>query len=154
MANIRNSEKDPFKGQLLDQEIITRGKELKEEFSSALTEEGSSIINLKNVFFQTGSSLLQDQSKYELNELATLLKANGNVKVELGGHTDSQGDDGNNQILSQDRAQSVLNFLRTKGVIVGNMTARGYGENSPVETNETPEGRQANRRTELKIISK
>ena len=72
----------------------------------------------------------------------------------MGGHTDSQGDDGSNQILSQDRAQAVLNFLRTKGVNAGNLTSRGYGENNPIETNETPEGRQANRRTELKIISK
>jgi len=123
-------------------------------FSSAIAENVGKIINLKNVFFQTGSALLQDQSKYELNELATLLKANANVKVELGGHTDSQGDDSNNQVLSQKRAEAVLNFLRTKGVTTGNMTSRGYGENSPIETNETAEGRQANRRTELKIISK
>ncbi len=154
LSNIRNTADDPFIGQLLDQEILMRDKELKEEFSSALTGEGATTINLKNVFFQSGSSLLQDQSKFELNNLAALLQANSNVKVELGGHTDSQGDDGANQILSQDRAQSVLNFLRTKGVSAANLTARGYGENSPIETNETPEGRQANRRTELKIISK
>ncbi len=154
MSNVRNTENDPYRGQLLDQEIAMRSKEVKEEFTNALAAEGQTIINLKNVFFQTGSSLLQDQSKYELSEWATLLKSNSNVRVELGGHTDSQGDDGSNQILSQDRAQTVLNFLRTKGVNTGNMTARGYGENNPIETNETPEGRQVNRRTELKIISK
>jgi len=112
------------------------------------------VINLKNVFFQSGSALLQDQSKYELNTLAALLKSNSNVKVELGGHTDSQGDDANNQVLSQKRAESVLNFLTVKGVSTSGLVARGYGEANPVETNETPEGRQANRRTELKIISK
>lgn len=154
MMNIRNTDKDPFAGQLLDLEILNRGKVLNEEFTSALSEGGSSLINLTNVFFDSGSSVLQDQSKYELNNLASLLKANNTVKVELGGHTDSQGDDVNNQILSQDRAQSVVNFLRTKGVNIANMTAKGYGENNPVETNDTAEGRQANRRTELKIVSK
>ncbi len=155
MSNIRNTDKDPFAGQLLDIEILQRDKVLKEEFTSALSDEvSSSLIRLSNVFFDSGSSVLQDQSKYELNNLASLLKANSNVKVELGGHTDSQGDDTNNRILSQDRAQAVVNFLRTKGVNMANMTAAGYGETSPVETNETPEGRQANRRTELKILSK
>ena len=76
------------------------------------------------------------------------------MNVELSGHTDSQGDDASNLILSQDRAQAALNYLRTQGVSISNMQAKGYGENSPIETNETPEGRKANRRTELKILSK
>lgn len=154
MTNIRNTKNDPFIGQLLDQEILSRDKELKSDFSSALSGEGSSLINLKNVFFQSGSALLQDQSKYELDNLSNLLKANSNVKVELGGHTDSQGDDSNNQTLSQSRAEAVKNYLSNKGVSPTNLSSRGYGENSPIETNETPEGRQANRRTELKILSK
>jgi cytochrome c oxidase subunit 2 len=154
MANVRNTEDDPFKGQLLDIEILAREGELKEEFSSALEAEGESTILLKNVFFNTGSASLKDESKYELDYLTSLLKANPNVKVELAGHTDSQGDDGANMSLSQQRAEAALNYLRNKGVALSNMTSRGYGENSPIETNDTPEGRQANRRTELKILSK
>lgn len=154
MTNIRNTDKDPYKGQLLDLEILNRERELKDAFSSALTDDGNAIIRLTNVFFDSGSSSLQEQSKYELDNLSRLLKSNQSVKVELGGHTDSQGDDGANQALSQSRAQAVVDYLSRKGVSSSNMTAKGYGENSPVETNDTPEGRQANRRTELKILSK
>jgi len=154
MANIRNTDADPFKGQLLDPEISARVSEIKSEYAEAIAADGPSSIRLKNVFFETGSAALQDQSKWELNEWANLLKAQNNVKVELAGHTDSQGDDAMNLALSQSRAESVLNYLNRKGVSLSNMSSKGYGENNPVESNDTAEGRQANRRTELKIISK
>jgi len=155
MGSIRNTEDDPFKGQLLDLEILNRNAELKSEFMSALDAEGTgSIIKLKNVFFETGSAVLKDNSKFELNSLAGLLKSNSNLKFELGGHTDSQGDDAMNMTLSEARAQSVLNFLANKGVSTSSLTSKGYGENNPADTNDTEEGRANNRRTELKLISK
>ncbi len=154
MQNIRNTDNDPFKGQLLDIEIMGRDKELKSAFSSALDSDNQEVIRLTNVFFDSGSAALKDISKYELNNLSGLLKANPAINVELSGHTDSQGDDNANLSLSQARAQAVVDYLSNKGISVGVMSAKGYGEAVPVETNETQEGRQANRRTELKILSK
>lgn len=154
MSNIRNTEQDPFKGQMLDLEIMSRDRELKSEFSDALGADGNSIINLRNVFFNSGSDVLKETSKYELDNLAGLLKANPNVKVELGGHTDNTGNANGNQSLSERRAVAALNYLINKGVSSGTMASKGYGQNNPIETNDTDEGRQANRRTELKILAK
>ena len=154
MNNIRNTDDDPYKGGLLGMEIKNRAKEIKAEFASAMSADTMSTIRLKNVFYNTGSAELKDDSKYELDEVARILKANSSVKVELGGHTDSQGDDAMNQNLSQQRATSVVDYLRRKGVSSSNMVSKGYGENNPVDTNDTDEGRQNNRRTELRIISK
>jgi outer membrane protein OmpA-like peptidoglycan-associated protein len=135
-------------------EIKNRSREIKAEFQSAMTSEESTIIRLKNVFFESGSSNLKMDSKYELNEIAQILKSNSNVKVELGGHTDSVGDDAFNLDLSQRRAKSVVEYLQGQGVSSSNLISKGYGENSPIESNDTEEGRQINRRTELRIISK
>jgi len=154
MSNIRNTDEDPFKGQLLDIEIMSREKELKTAFSDALSAETDTTINLKNVFFNSGSSQLKDDSKWELDNLAALLKANPDVMVELGGHTDSTGDPAANQLLSQGRAQAALEYLRRKGVTTNVMTSKGYGADNPIEPNDTDEGRKANRRTELKILAK
>jgi len=154
MSNIRNTEDDPFIGELLGMEIRNRSREIKSEFQSAMTADTMATIRLKNVFFETGSAALKENSKYELDEVAQILKSNASVKVELGGHTDSVGDDTGNQTLSNARATSVVNYLQRKGVSASNMVSKGYGENNPVDTNETDEGRQNNRRTELKIISK
>jgi len=154
MSNIRNTDDDPFKGQLLDIEIMSREKELKTAFSDALSAETDTTINLKNVFFNSGSSQLKDDSKWELDNLAALLKANPDVMVELGGHTDSTGNPAANQLLSQDRAQAALEYLRRKGVTTNAMTSKGYGADNPIEPNDTDEGRKANRRTELKILAK
>ena len=154
MSNIRNTDDDPFRGQLLDVEILSRDKELETEFSSELTDEGDGIINLKNVFFESGSAILKDISQHELKTLSSLMKKTPNLKVELGGHTDSQGDAANNMSLSEARATSVLNFLGARGVPISSMTSKGYGETNPVADNETAEGRQQNRRTELKILAK
>ena len=154
MSNIRNTDADPFKGQLLDTEILAREGELTSEFNSALDADKETTILLKNVFFNSGSATLKDASKYELDFLTGLLKKNPNVKVELAGHTDSQGDDTGNLNLSRSRAEAALNYLRSKGVPSSNMSSQGYGESNPIDDNSTPEGRQANRRTELKILSK
>jgi len=154
MNFIRNTEDDPYKGKLLSIEAANRAKELNYEWSTAIKSDDLSTIRLKNVFFDTGSAALKDDSKYELDEIAKLMKANTNVKVEFGGHTDSQGDDAANMNLSKLRATSVQDYLVGKGVSSSSITSRGYGELSPVDVNDTAEGRQNNRRTELRIISK
>jgi cytochrome c oxidase subunit 2 len=153
MSSIRGTDADCRKGELLKVERDMRSKELMSSFSNALTDEDASgVITLEHVFFKTGSADLDDKSFYELDNLADLLKANGNVQVELGGHTDSTGDAGANEALSLARAEACRAYLASKGA--RNTTAKGYGQGSPRETNDTAEGRALNRRTELKILSK
>ena len=73
--------------------------------------------------------------------------------VEIGGHTDNVGDNYSNQKLSEARANVVRTYLLEKGIAPGRITAVGYGETRPVASNDTPEGRQQNRRTEVKILN-
>lgn len=75
------------------------------------------------------------------------------MKVEIIGHTDNVGSDEINQKMSQDRAQSVADYLITIGVPKKRLSTKGLGKEQPVATNETDEGRQKNRRTEFKILT-
>ncbi len=85
--------------------------------------------------------------------LGAAMKDCGDFRLEVGGHTDSQGSEGFNQSLSEGRAKAVLAALAEAGVPVGNMTARGYGESEPVASNETDSGREQNRRIEFRLVS-
>ena len=89
-----------------------------------------------------------------MNRLIKLLTDNPTLKIELGSHTDSKGSDDYNQKLSQSRSQSVVAYLIEKGISSDRLVAKGYGETVPVATNDTEDGRQENRRTEFKILSK
>jgi outer membrane protein OmpA-like peptidoglycan-associated protein len=75
------------------------------------------------------------------------------MTLELAGHTDSDGDDSSNLTLSQKRADAVLNYLLSKGVDADRLTAVGYGETRPIDTNDTDAGKQNNRRTEFQILT-
>lgn len=112
---------------------------------------GKSII-LRNIFFDFDKFTLRPESEAELSRLNDLLVENPNIKVEISGHTDSFGQDDYNQELSENRAKAVVDYLIDKGIPKARMVYAGYGESQPVETNETDEGRQENRRTEFKII--
>lgn len=74
------------------------------------------------------------------------------LKVEIGGHTDNVGDDSSNQVLSDNRAKAVRDWLIENGIAADRLTHKGYGETEPIASNDTEEGRAQNRRTELKII--
>ena len=76
------------------------------------------------------------------------------MKVELAGHSDNVGDAASNLDLSNKRAASVLAYLVGLGADKSRLSSRGYGQDQPLESNDTPEGREQNRRTELRIISK
>ncbi len=114
--------------------------------------EPGKTVELKNVFFDTDKYELKPESRAELMKLYKFLKNNANLKIELAGHTDSVGTKEDNQVLSENRAQAVRDFLMEQGIDENRLTAKGYGETRPVATNETPEGRQKNRRTEFKIL--
>ncbi|MFT4536202.1 MAG: cytochrome c oxidase subunit 2 [Saprospiraceae bacterium] len=155
MTTVRGTDNDPRKGQLLDVEIKDRAVELKSDFQSALASENllDKTIVLKHVFYNTGSAELSDLSKYELDNLTNIMKANSTVKVELAGHTDSEGDDATNLSLSQSRAQNVMNYLLNKGLNANRLTYTGFGETLPIGDNGNDAGREQNRRTELRIVS-
>ena len=110
------------------------------------------IIGGRKITFEPGSATLDLSAKDILDELAELLKLCGEFPLEIQGHTDSQGREAMNEQLSQDRAQSVLNALRDRRVLTASYRAKGYGEVNPIATNDTEEGREANRRIEFRLI--
>lgn len=113
-----------------------------------------STVILRNVFFDTDKFNLKDESKVELDKLADFLTKNPTLKIELSGHTDNVGDKKHNQVLSENRAKSVLDYLVTNGIAKERLTSKGYGDTKPVVANDSDDHRQMNRRTEFKIISK
>ena len=108
-------------------------------------------ISLSGILFHTDSDELRSQSIAVLNATADTLNANPGVKVEIAGHTDSQGEAAYNQGLSQRRANAVRSYLTSRGVDASRLSAAGYGETQPVADNSTSEGRAQNRRVELRI---
>jgi outer membrane protein OmpA-like peptidoglycan-associated protein len=111
------------------------------------------FMRMYNVFYNTDSWELLEESMPELNNLLEFLTINPNVVVEIGGHTDSDGTDEHNQLLSERRANSVKEFLLKRGIKPERIYTHGYGEKSPVADNETPAGKKLNRRTEITILS-
>ena len=111
------------------------------------------VIKLENVYFDFGKATLRPESFPSLNDLAELLKLKPAMVIEISGHTDDVGDDASNLTLSQQRAESVRNYLIKKGIVANRIVAKGYGETMPVASGTTDEVRQKNRRTEVKILS-
>jgi outer membrane protein OmpA-like peptidoglycan-associated protein len=107
---------------------------------------------LENVFFDTDSYALKQESKAELDRLFNILQENPTIKIEVGGHTDSDGDDAHNQKLSENRAKSVVDYLLNKGISKERLSHKGYGETKPVAPNDTPQNKAKNRRTEVKVV--
>lgn len=113
---------------------------------------GETVV-LKNIFFDINKFDLKTESYAELNKLLLFLGGNEKIKVEISGHTDNSGEVKNNQILSENRAKSVYDYLIQKGISPARLTFKGYGESLPLSSNETEEGRSRNRRTVFRIIS-
>ncbi len=159
LTNVRGTEMDPWSGKkLFPYEIKKRAQELTSDikgFVSDTTGAVSNIIQLKHVFYNTAAADLNSNlSKYELDNLTELMNKYPSIRVELAGHTDNVGNEQSNQTLSEARSNNVKQYLISKGISDGRLVAKGYGQSSPLESNDTPEGRQKNRRTELRIISK
>jgi OOP family OmpA-OmpF porin len=102
--------------------------------------------------FEPGSATVATGSSVVLDHIATILEKCGPIRLEIQGHTDSQGREGMNQTLSQARAQSILNELRARRIRTSAFIATGYGESQPIATNDSEEGREANRRIEFRLI--
>jgi outer membrane protein OmpA-like peptidoglycan-associated protein len=111
------------------------------------------LMRMYNVFYDTDSWELLEASIPELEKLLEFLRINSTVVVEIGGHTDSDGTDEHNQVLSERRAGSVREYLIKRGIKPERIFAHGYGETSPMADNLTPAGKRLNRRTEITILS-
>ncbi len=109
------------------------------------------VVVLKGVHFNTGSNQLTETSMVELNDVAASLKKHSDLVVEVAGYTDNTGPKQLNYSLSQQRAESVVDYLISQGVDAANLTAKGYGPEAPIADNSTPAGRAENRRVELHI---
>jgi len=106
-------------------------------------------ISLDNVQFKIDTAELSPDSRSILDNIAKILQENQHLRFEVAGHTDTTGDQQYNVDLSNSRAQSVRQYLIDKGVMADRLTARGYGEDKPLASNDTREGRKQNRRVEL-----
>ncbi len=111
-----------------------------------------SFIRLNNIFFDFDKATLRSESFAELDRLLPLFLRFPNMKIEIAGHTDSKGSDEYNIRLSKARAGAVRAYLVKNDVEPTRIIAMGYGESVPIDTNETDEGRQQNRRVEFKIL--
>lgn len=115
--------------------------------------EEKQIVILEKVFFETGSAKILPVSFALLDEIASTLVTNPQIKVvEIQGHTDDRGNDASNLKLSQARAESVVAYLVDKGVAAERLVAKGYGETTPIASNKTNDGRGLNRRVEFQIL--
>ena len=116
--------------------------------------EVGATVRLNNIFFDFDKTTLRPESITELNKVADFLKSNPTVKVEISGHTDSKGSNSYNINLSDGRAASVRTYLLENWVEPARVDSKGYGEEIPVATNDTDEGRQKNRRVEFTILER
>ncbi len=122
-------------------------------FINGGAKEGDGLFRFENLTFQTGSAAFTEGSGQEVDNLAAILKAYPDVTIEVQGHTDNTGDAAQNKALSQARAEAVKARLVTQGIAPGRISAAGYGQEMPVASNDTEEGRQQNRRVEVKITN-
>lgn len=118
----------------------------------AFFDGGRTTLILEGVTFDFDSDALTPNSRTILDIVAVSLQASSKIRVEIGGHTDSEGGEAYNEQLSLRRAQAVRDHLINKGIDPGRLEVRGYGASEPKSDNDTPEGRALNRRVELKKL--
>jgi outer membrane protein OmpA-like peptidoglycan-associated protein len=116
-------------------------------------EVGSKVV-LKNIFFEVGRFELKQESVSEVEKIVELLSTNTHLKVQINGHTDNTGNAATNKTLSLKRATAVVDFLISKGIDSSRVSAKGYGAERPIVSNDDEAGgRELNRRTEIEVIA-
>ena len=133
-------------------EILLQPLQIAQNTEGSKPPKVEKAIILKNVFFETNKADLRSESAAELNKLKLLLTENPTMNIKIQGHTDNVGDDVSNQNLSERRAKAVADFLMKNGIAANRLSSKGFGKTQPIDTNDTPEGRQNNRRTEFVIL--
>jgi OmpA-OmpF porin, OOP family len=159
LYGLRAEAKDKIsEGQNLDlrnitSDMVIEHKDFNLDPIKVTTVQENAVVTLNNVFFDFDQVTLKQESFPELNRIVNLMKEKSGMKIEIAGHTDAVGEDAYNLKLSERRANSVMNYLIDKGQVQKDrISIVFFGENKPIETNETKEGRKKNRRVEFKII--
>jgi outer membrane protein OmpA-like peptidoglycan-associated protein len=132
----------------------TMRAKLSEQLNSILQTRDSArglIVSMSDVLFDTGKFSLKPGAREKLAKVAGILLAYPGLNIEVGGYTDNVGGDAMNQTLSENRADSVRDYLVQEGVATGSVSAKGFGNTSPVASNDNSAGRQQNRRVELLV---
>jgi len=111
-------------------------------------------FTMDGITFDTDKAAIKPESNVQLANIAEILRAFPAVKIKIGGYTDNTGDAAANQVLSADRATAVKKALIGMGIEAGRIEAEGYGSAHPVASNDTPEGRQQNRRIDIRVLAK
>jgi outer membrane protein OmpA-like peptidoglycan-associated protein len=109
------------------------------------------IVNMSDVLFDFGKYTLKPEAREKLAKISGILLAHPGLSLQVEGYTDSVGSDQVNQQLSERRADTVRDFLITQGVAGSAVSAQGFGKANPVASNDTPDGRQKNRRVQLVV---
>ena len=158
MSAIYGTDADPWPIDGRYPDIVVNAR--KQEFTGLLDAAMKGTTRLEKTFvlpyvtYETDSAQLTQFSKnYELKNVVEAMKQYPDLVIELGGHTDNVGDPVHNQTLSQNRAQSVYNFLVEQGIDASRLSAVGFGETQPLEANDSDENRAKNRRTEFTVVS-
>jgi outer membrane protein OmpA-like peptidoglycan-associated protein len=141
-------------GGIIGNYMDKQAAEIQRDIAGASVErigEGIKITFDSNVMFDVDQSRVKDAFQTELTELAGILNKYEDTNILLQGHTDATGPEDYNLALSRRRAQAVADYLSLQAVDSGRFAIEGYGESMPVASNDTPEGRQQNRRVEVAI---
>jgi len=143
-------------GALIGHYMDNQAEEMQRDIKDAKVErvgEGIKITFESGILFQTGKATLQPAAKANVEKLAVILNKYEDTNVLIEGHTDSDGSDDFNQLLSEGRANTVATYVKGQGVKGSRVTMVGYGETQPIAGNDTPEGKQANRRVEIAVFA-
>lgn len=142
-----------FNSQLVEASDTATSKPMTMNFEMKFVTPGASY-QLNNIYYSSNSAELLSESRDVIREFAEYLKEHSTLRIEIQGHTDNVGSAAANLALSTDRAFTVYTLLQEMGVDKSRITFKGYGPNKPIASNDTPEGRAKNRRTEFIILSK
>lgn len=142
----------PYAYYLIDDIKIWQNEASDTNFGESLNPRIGETIVLESIYFQTDSTRLEPPAIEELEKLYAFLQQHPEQRIAIYGHTDNVAPDHYNLTLSQGRAEAVVNYLINKGIDPVRLSATGYGETQPIDTNDTEEGRQKNRRVELELL--
>lgn len=138
-------------GEGLESSVEVRVGETIESYDGTVTAEGTELSIPSHVLFAVDEATIRSDAEARLDDIVEVLEFYPDAPVEIVGHTDSDGSDSYNQDLSERRAHAVADHVTAAGVDEDRLTVEGRGETEPVETNDTDEGKQANRRVEILI---
>lgn len=143
-------------GAIIGRDMDKQAEEIKNEIPGAKVErveEGIKVEFNEKILFEFSKSDLSTAAKTNLDKLVAVLNKYPNTNIEVQGHTDSRGTDEYNMGLSQRRANTVADYLKSQGIANSRIATKGFGESAPGYTNDTPEGMAQNRRVEFLITA-